>query len=123
MTPAIPRTIQTGAVIPLGDLANPIRGVACDPRDRRGRETTGEQLQEVPAAALDRIAGAAVVRIEVVLGEMWGEMDVSWHAAVLQRSGATPYDTIFAWLLIVCGVAWAANGSRWPMGCGWDAHL
>jgi hypothetical protein len=46
---------------------------------------------EVPVAPLDGVVAAAVPRFEVVGGQVWLEMDVSWHAMVLQHSVTTAY--------------------------------
>ena len=43
-------------------------------------------------AALDRIRCRAIPLLEVVVGEVGSEVDVSWHAPVLQLHAATPYD-------------------------------
>jgi hypothetical protein len=46
----------------------------------------------VPAAALDGISGAPIAAIEFVTGQMGFEADALWHAPVLQRYGAAPYE-------------------------------
>jgi hypothetical protein len=43
-------------------------------------------------AALDRVSGAAVAVTEFVVSQVRCEVDVSWHAPVLQLHAATPYD-------------------------------
>jgi hypothetical protein len=42
-------------------------------------------------AAFGRISGATIAVMEVVLGQMGFEADVSWHAPVLQLHAATAY--------------------------------
>ena len=59
-----------------------------------GRHTTGQQPEEVPMAALDRISYTAIAVMEFIVSQMGFEVDASGHAPVLQRHAATPYDTI-----------------------------
>lgn len=47
-------------------------------------------------APLDGIVAATVPRFGVVVGQVWSEMDVSWHATVLQHSVTTWYETLFS---------------------------
>lgn len=46
-------------------------------------------------AALDRITCAAIAVMELVIGQVGFEMDVSWHDLVLQQYTATPYDETY----------------------------
>ncbi len=43
-------------------------------------------------AAFYRVVALAVACFEVVVGQVWLEMDGSWHAAVLQHSVTTSYE-------------------------------
>lgn len=51
-------------------------------------------------ATLDWISCAAIAVMEFVAGQVGFEVDASWHAPVLQRYAATPYEKIhMRWLL------------------------
>jgi hypothetical protein len=83
------------------DLTDPVRREASRTGHGNRRHPLCQEPEEVPPAALDRVAGSAladviadvIADVQAVLRELWGEMDLSWHAAVLQQSGAPPYDT------------------------------
>ena len=45
---------------------------------------------------LERRYRAAIAAMEYVVGQVGFEADTSWHALVLQRHNATPYEPILA---------------------------
>jgi hypothetical protein len=81
-----------GVVAPR-DLADPVDRIARHGGYGGRRHATGQQPEEVPMAALDRIICPVIAVVELVVGQMGCEADVSWHAPVLQLHAATPYET------------------------------
>jgi hypothetical protein len=80
-----------GVVAPR-DLADPVDRIARHGGYGGRRHATGQQPEEVPMAALDRIMCPVIAVVEFVVGQMGCEADVSWHAPVLQLHAATPYE-------------------------------
>jgi hypothetical protein len=80
-------------VVTAHDLADPVSRVAGHGRGGAGGQASCQKPQDVPAAALDWFVGVAISLVQLVVGQVGFEVDASWHALVLQRCCATPYET------------------------------
>lgn len=87
----VSHAVRAVGVVPSGDLANPICRIAGHGGYSARRQSTAQQPQNVPAAALNRVAGVPIPAMKFVVGQMGFEMDASWHACVLQQHVATRY--------------------------------
>jgi hypothetical protein len=85
MVSPILHALGTMLIIAAGDLADPVGEIARHRRNCGRREAAAEQPQKVPAAALDRIAGASITTCQFLSCEMGLEANTSCHPHVLQR--------------------------------------
>jgi hypothetical protein len=60
---------------------------------RRHPELPDAKGMERARDALDWFVGVAISLVQLVVGQVGFEVDASWHALVLQRCCATPYET------------------------------
>ena len=73
------------------DLADPVGGIAAHTSNGGGSQSTYQQPQKLPAAALDGVMGLAIALMQLVLGQIRMEAGAFWHAPVLQQLPAPPY--------------------------------
>jgi hypothetical protein len=74
---SIPDSARSFVVVPTGNLADPVGRVAGNSGNRRGRQTTTQKPEKVPATPLNRISSSAVAVFKLVDSEMWLKVDVS----------------------------------------------
>ena len=88
----VAHAVRALSVVAPGDLANPVGGIARHRGYGGCCHAASQQSEEVPVAALDRIIGSTIARVEFIVGEVGFEVDASWHAHVLQLHAATSYE-------------------------------
>jgi hypothetical protein len=80
-------------VVPLGQLADPIRQIVGTRRALPGTQATREEPQNLPRAALIRLLGRAVASLQRVDAHVRSKMNPSCHASILQGPSKTWYQT------------------------------
>ncbi len=82
LVPQVLDAVGPMLVVAPGDPADPVSGIAGDTGNHRGCESTGQEPEEVPAAALDWILRGSVSSCEFVSAQMGFEVDMSCHASL-----------------------------------------
>jgi hypothetical protein len=85
---------RTCPVVAVGELTNPIGGIARHRRYLHRRVALAQQPQDLPPAALIRLLGCPKAALKFVNTQMRLEMDVSGQAAILQPPTSRAYDTM-----------------------------
>src|SRR5215831_15243290 len=91
VTTLVAHTVRSSRVVAARDLANPIGGIAGHMRDGGRGESTRQEPEEVPSTAFDGVMGLAIPLMQLVVSQVGMEVDVSWHAPVLQQLRVTWY--------------------------------
>lgn len=87
--PLVLYAVGAALVVAQGDLADPIRRIPSNASNHLGREPRGQEPEEVPAAAFQRILRAPVASREFIKTQVRFEVNTSAMPRVLQRYGAT----------------------------------
>src|SRR5712691_4276709 len=91
--PTIVHALRALGVVALGELADPIGGIARHRRHLYGRVSLAEQPEDLPPTALIGIVRAAIASLQFSHTQMRVEMKMSGHAAILQYPQPIPYYT------------------------------
>jgi hypothetical protein len=78
-------------VVALGNLPDPVGGVAGDRRHLHRRVALAQEPEDLPPAALIGFFGRPRAALEVVDAQMGLEMNLSGHAPIVQPPSSKPY--------------------------------
>jgi hypothetical protein len=89
---AVMHAVWSLLVVALGDLADPVRPIPGYRGQLSGGAALCQQPQQLPPRTLVGLFSATVAALEFVDAQMWLEVDVSGHAAILLPPTTIPYE-------------------------------
>src|SRR5690349_9253568 len=89
---AIVHARRAVGVVALGNLPDPVGGVAGDRRHLHRRVALAQEPEDLPPATLVGFFGRPIAALELVDAQVWLEMNLSGHAPILQPPRSKPYD-------------------------------